>query len=89
MSTTTKNTTSSNVKDEKSFDNEKRIVIFQNNQRERNNDPLLRGNFVLDGKVYNVKLWTKEKDGQNYLQGTIKAADDNANATTDLTFCGM
>lgn len=87
MTKTTKTTTATN---EKEYDNEKRIVIFQNNQRVRLNDPIMRGNFVLDGKTYNVNLWTKEliKDGKKelYLQGTVKSADVSANASTDVSF---
>lgn len=86
MTKTTQTQTNAN---EKSYDNEKRIVIFTNNQRVRTNDPIMRGNFVLDGKTYNINLWTKAliKDGKQelYLQGTVKPADVSANASTDVS----
>ena len=73
----------------KSYDNEKRIVIFQNNQRTEAKHPVMRGNFVLNGKTYNISLWTKKftKDGKDefYLQGQISEDEQNSNATTDLS----
>jgi len=78
---------------EKSFNNEKRIVIFKNHKREPgSNDPMMRGEFTLDGKKYTINIWTKEKtkdDGskEKYLQGTIKSGELQANATEDLSFC--
>ena len=74
---------------EKSYDNEKRIVLFQNNQRTSLKHPIMRGNFVLNGKLYNVSMWTKVfiKDGKEeyYMQGQITEPEENtANATEDI-----
>lgn len=88
MTKNTNNTQST----EKSFNNEKRIVIFKNRKREpKSNDPMMHGEFTLDGKKYTVNIWTKEKtkdDGskERYLQGTIKTGELQANATEDLSY---
>ena len=73
----------------KEYDNEKRIVIFQNNQRTLVNQPIMRGNFVLNGKTYNISLWTKSfiKDGKKemYLQGQVQEQEQQANESEDLS----
>ena len=72
---------------EKQYDNEKRIVLFQNNQRTNLKHPIMRGNFVLNGKTYNVSLWTKVfiKDGKEeyYMQGQISEPEETGSNATE------
>ena len=78
----------------KAYDNEKRIVIFQNNQRtDLVKHPCLRGSFTLNGKIYNVSLWSSffEKDGkkEKYLQGQVEERgvyENENNASIDDFF---
>ena len=82
-----KQTTMKAVETEKGYDNEKRIVLFQNNQRTSLKHPIMRGNFVLNGKSYNVSMWTKVfiKDGKEeyYMQGQITEPEENGSNATD------
>ena len=89
---TTKNTKQTTMKTmeqeaNKQYDNEKRIVLFQNNQRTSLKHPVMRGNFVLNGKSYNISMWTKSfiKDGKEeyYLQGQITEPEENTTNATE------
>ena len=69
----------------RAYDNEKRMVLFQNNERkDQVRDPIMRGNFVINGKKYWVSLWTElnTKDGKNevYWAGQIQDEDERRNA---------
>lgn len=66
-----------NTPAQKEYDNEKRIVIFENNKRTKGvNQPSMRGHFTLNGKIYDVSIWCKyyPKDGKVYkmMQGEIQ-----------------
>ena len=71
------------------YDNEKTIVLFQNNQRtDLVKHPVLRGNLTLDGKIYNVSLWTKlftDKDGKEviYWKGEVQLPEESNEAPED------
>lgn len=82
--TTTKATRVSKVTkaELKQYDDEKRIVLFFNEEPETNEDdnankkrPLMRGNITIDGKKYWISMWAQlSKDEEVYLQGQAQPA---------------
>lgn len=74
----------------KNYDNEKTIVLFQNNQRtDVVKHPIMRGNFTLNGKIYNISLWSKYmiKNGEKqiYWKGEIEEQNKQENEINDLS----
>lgn len=65
---------------EESHANEKRMALWPARNREKGSShPYLTGRFTLDGKVYFVTLWKRERqsDRMPVLSGQIKLADDD------------
>lgn len=70
----------------KQYDDEKRIVLFFNEDDETNKEdntnkkrPLMRGNIVIDGKKYWISMWPQlSQDGEVYLQGQAQPAQTSA-----------
>ena len=90
MTQTQMNEMNTQPKKERSYDNEKRIVLFQNNMRkDQSKDPVMRGSFVLNGKTYYVSLWTElmSKDGKDecYMRGQIQDEEERTNAIKDAS----
>ena len=52
--------------------NEKQVVIFPNKKKTNERQPDKRGWFKLDGKVYEISLWTKVgKSGLRFDSGIV------------------
>lgn len=70
----------------KQYDDEKRIVLFFNEEPETNETddadkkrPTMRGNIVIDGKKYWISMWPQvSQDGEVYLQGKAQPAQTSA-----------
>ncbi len=52
--------------------NEKQAIVFQNKKKQNDKQPDKRGWFKLDGKVYEISLWTKTgKSGVQFESGVV------------------
>lgn len=93
--TTQKEQLTMKVMEKRVYDNEKTIVLFQNNQRtDLVKHPVLRGNLTLDGKIYNVSLWTKaftDKDGKEviYWKGEVQLPEETNEAPADKALAAI
>lgn len=70
---------------EQQYDNEKRIVLFINENRTKKEQPLMRGYVTIDNVQYKVSLWQQTTDsGKKYWSGNIQnPAEDGSELPED------
>lgn len=70
---------------EQQYDNEKRIVLFINENRTKKEQPLMRGYVTIDSVQYKVSLWQQTTDsGKKYWSGNIQnPAEDGSELPED------
>lgn len=63
---------------EQQYNNEKRIVLFINENRTKKEQPLMRGYVTLNGVQYKVSLWQQTTDsGKKYWSGNIQNPEED------------
>lgn len=70
---------------EQQYDNEKRIVLFINENRTKKEQPLMRGYVTVNGVQYKVSLWQQTTDsGKKYWSGNVQnPAEDGSELPED------
>lgn len=70
---------------EKQYDNEKRIVLFINQNRTKKEQPLMRGYVTINGVDYKISLWQQTTDsGKKYWSGNVQnPAEDGSELPED------
>lgn len=86
MSTKTKATsTATQAETPATFDNEKRIVLWKNDQSTADNhQPIVRGQVTIDGKLYYISIWSqKDKNGNTFWNGKVRKSDEMVNQSDE------
>ena len=54
------------------YDNTNTFILSKNKRKEKETHPNLSGSINIDGVEYWLSGWTKEKNGEKYINGTVK-----------------
>lgn len=87
MSTKENKTTATATQEQSAttFNNEKRIVLWKNDQSTADNyQPIVRGQVTIDGKLYYISLWAqKDKNGNTFWNGKVRKSDEMFNQSNE------
>lgn len=66
-----------------SYDNTNTFYLSKNKRKEKETHPNLAGFINIDGVEYWLSGWTKDKNGEKYISGSVKRKDAKPEAQAE------